>query len=210
MAGANLMAIGDGTAEGWELLQFAEARLISPGLWELSMRLRGQAGTDALMPEIWPVGSTVVLLDGAAQQVDLAPSARNQLRYWRIGPATRAPDDASYRPVGAAFRGAGLRPLSPCHITLKGRAISWIRRTRIQGDGWDGPDVPLGEAQELYLIRLVQSGNVLAQAQVATPHWNVPQDVWSSAMAGGAFAVEVAQLSDTFGPGPYARRMINA
>ncbi|WP_374635810.1 glycoside hydrolase/phage tail family protein [Paracoccus sp. (in: a-proteobacteria)] len=210
MAGANLLAIGDGSAEGWELLQFAEARLISRGLWELSMRLRGQAGTDAMMPDVWPAGSTVVLLDGAAQQVDLAPSMRNQLRYWRIGPATRAPDDASYRPIAAAFRGAGLRPLSPCHITQKGRAISWIRRTRIQGDGWDGPDVPLGEAQEAYLIRLVQDGNVLAQAQVAAPHWSVPQDVWSAAMAGGGFAIEVAQLSDTFGAGPYARRMINA
>ncbi len=210
MAGANLLAVGDGSAEGWELLQFAEARLISPGLWELSMRLRGQAGTDALMPDVWPVGSTVVLLDGAAEQVELAPTARNQLRYWRVGPATRAPDDASYRPIAAAFRGVGLRPLSPCHLTLKGRAISWNRRTRIQGDGWDGPDVPLGEAQELYLIRLVRDGNVLAQAQVSAPHWTVPQDIWSSAVAGGAFAVEVAQLSDTFGPGPYARRMIDA
>ena len=53
-------------------------------------------------------------------------------------------------------------------------------------------------------------GNVLVQAQVAAPHWTVPQDVWSSAMAGGGFAIEVAQLSDTFGAGPYARRMINA
>lgn len=70
--------------------------------------------------------------------------------------------------------------------------------------------MPLGEAQELYLIRLVRDGNVLAQAQVLAPHWTVPQDIWSSAVAGGAFAVEVAQLSDTFGPGPYARRMIDA
>ena len=210
MSGANLLAIGDGSAEGWELLQFAEARLISPGLWEIAMRLRGQAGTDAFMPAVWPVGSTVVLLDGAAQQVDLAPSARNQLRHWRIGPATRAPDDASYRSIAAAFRGAGLRPLSPCHIEVKGRAVSWIRRTRIQGDGWEGPDVPLGEAQELYLVRLVQSGNLLAQAQVSAPHWTIPQEIWSSAMAGGGFAIEVAQLSDTFGSGPYARRMINA
>ncbi|MFO1139522.1 MAG: glycoside hydrolase/phage tail family protein [Paracoccus sp. (in: a-proteobacteria)] len=210
LSGANLLAIGDGSAEGWELLQFAEARLVSAGLWEISMRLRGQAGTDAFMPAVWPVGSTVVLLDGAAQQVDLAPSARNQLRYWRIGPATRAPDDTSYRPIAAAFRGAGLRPLSPCHLELSGRMVTWTRRTRVQGDGWDGPDVPLGEAQELYSVRLTRNGNVLTQTQVGVPHWTVPQDVWSSAMAGGGFAVEVAQLSDTFGPGPYARRMIDA
>lgn len=210
LSGVNLMAIGDGSAEGWELLQFADARLVSVGLWDISTRLRGQAGTDAFMPDVWPAGSIVVLLDGAAQQVDIAPTARNQLRHWRIGPATRAPDDASYNHTAAAFRGAGLRPLSPCHIEARGRSVSWIRRTRIQGDGWDGPDVPLGEAQELYLVRLVQNGAVLAQAQVSAPAWVVPQDAWSSAMAGGAFSVEVAQLSDTFGPGPYARRIFNA
>lgn len=210
MSGANLMAIGDGSAEGWELLQFAEARLVSAGVWEIAIRLRGQAGTDAFMPEVWPAGSTVVLLDGTAQQVDLPPSARNQLRHWRIGPAARSPDDASYRHIAAAFRGAGLRPLSPCHLEISGRVVTWIRRTRVQGDGWDGPDVPLGEAQERYSARLVRDGQVLAQAVVSEPRWAVPENAWTQAMAGGDFAVEVAQLSDTFGAGPFARRMIDA
>ncbi|SFO22681.1 hypothetical protein SAMN04244567_01104 [Paracoccus pantotrophus] len=209
LAGANLLAIGDGSAEGWELLQFAEARLVSAGLWEISTRLRGQAGTDAFMPEVWPAGSVVVLLDGAAAQVDLPPSARNQLRHWRIGPASRSPDDASYRHIAAAFRGAGLRPLSPCHLEVRGRVVTWIRRTRVQGDGWDGPDVPLGEAQERYAARLVRDGQVLAEAVLAEPRWAVPDGAWSQAASGGGFAVEVAQLSDTFGAGPYARRMIH-
>ncbi|MFO1165794.1 MAG: hypothetical protein U1E55_11630 [Paracoccus sp. (in: a-proteobacteria)] len=186
MSGANLLAIGDGSSEGWELLQFADARLISAGVWEISTRLRGQAGTDALMPDVWPVGSIVVLLDGAAEQVDLAPTARNQLRHWRIGPASRSPDDASYRHIAAAFRGAGLRPLSPCHLELRGRVVSWIRRTRISGRWLGRSGCALGEAQaELHSVRLVQNGNALAQAQVAVPTWtSVPQEVWSSAMAG--------------------------
>ena len=210
MSGANLMAIGDGSPEGWELLQFAEARLISAGVWEIATRLRGQAGTDAFMPAVWPAGSTVVLLDGTEQQVDLPPSARNQLRHWRIGPAARSLDDASYRHIAAAFRGAGLRPLSPCHLDVSGRVVTWIRRTRVQGDGWDGPDVPLGEAQERYSVRLIRDGQVLAQAVVSEPRWIVPENTWAQAMAGGDFAVEVAQLSDTFGAGPFARRMIDA
>ncbi|WP_288948175.1 glycoside hydrolase/phage tail family protein [uncultured Paracoccus sp.] len=210
MAGANLLAIGDGSPEGWELLQFAEARLISAGLWEISTRLRGQAGTDAFMPLVWPVGSIVVLLDGAAQQVDLPPSARNQLRHWRVGPAVRAPDDPSYRHIAMAFRGAGLRPLSPCHLEMRGRVATWIRRTRIQGDGWEGADVPLGETQERYLVRLVRDdGHVLARAVVDEPRWTVPADVWAEAATGGGLALEVAQLSDLFGAGPYAKRMIH-
>ena len=173
------------------------------------MRLRGQAGTDALMPEVWPAGSNVVLLDGSARQVDLPPSARNQLRHWRIGPGTRAPDDASYRHIAMAFRGAGLRPLSPCHIRQEGNEVSWIRRTRIQGDGWDGPDVPLGEAQERYSVRLIQNGRLVAQALTDQPRWTVPTEKWSEVKAAGAFAIEVAQLSDTFGAGPTARMVFN-
>ncbi len=209
MAGANLLAIGDGTPEGWELLQFATARLVSAGLWEISHRLRGQAGTEAFMPEVWPAGSIVVLLDGSAPQVDLAPSARNQLRHWRIGPAIRGPDDPSYRPISQAFRGAGLRPLAPCHLTIDGQELGWIRRGRIAADGWEGPDIPLGESRERYLARLVRNGSVLGQAILSEPRWSIPAALWASARAGGAFHAEVAQLSDEFGPGPFIGRMIN-
>ena len=209
LAGANLLAIGDGSSDGWELLQFQQASLVAPGVWDLSVRLRGQAGTDALMPEIWPAGSIVVLLDRAAIQVDLAPSARGQLRHWRIGPGTRGPDDPSYRHIVAAFQGAGLRPLSPCHLENRGRDVTWVRRTRVQGDGWEGPDVPLGEAQERYSVRLTRAGAVLHQAVVNAPGWTVPVLAWNAAVAGGDFAIEVAQLSDVYGAGPSVRRIIH-
>jgi hypothetical protein len=161
------------------------------------------------MPLVWPAGSMVVLLDGAAEQVDLAPSARNQMRYWRIGPALRDPSDASYRSVSGAFRGAGLRPLSPCHLWVTGSTVTWIRRTRIEGDGWDGPDVPLGETEERYSARLVRDGALIAQALVSSPRWEVPASTWAQARGGGDFTVEVAQLSDAFGAGPFARMDIH-
>jgi hypothetical protein len=58
---ANALAIGDGLGD-WEILQFARAELLGPKLWALSRLLRGQAGTDGLMPPVWPAGSRVVLL----------------------------------------------------------------------------------------------------------------------------------------------------
>jgi hypothetical protein len=67
--GANAMAIGDGTAANWEVLQFAAAELVAPNVWDLSLRLRGQLGTDGIMPALWPAGSTVVLLDGVWTRV---------------------------------------------------------------------------------------------------------------------------------------------
>lgn len=48
LGGANLMAIGDGVV--WELFQFTEAELVEPGLYDLRLRLRGQQGTDGVMP----------------------------------------------------------------------------------------------------------------------------------------------------------------
>lgn len=209
LAGANLMAVGDGSPEGWELLQFADARLIGQDLWEIGLRLRGQAGTDAFMPPVWPAGSTVVLLDGAAQQVALSPALRGQMRHWRIGPATRNPEDGSFVHVSGAFRGAGLRPLSPCHLALRGQVLSWVRRTRIAGDGWDGPDVPLGESREAYRLRILRDGAELAQAVTDQPRWTIPAQLWASLRAGGSFTAEVAQLSDEFGPGPNVRRIFD-
>ena len=50
IAGANAMAIGDGSADLWEVFQFAEALLVGPDTYEVRTRLRGQLGTDALMP----------------------------------------------------------------------------------------------------------------------------------------------------------------
>src|SRR5690606_23281057 len=160
-SGANAMAIGDGTPDRWEVLQFAHAEPAGDGEWLIAGRLRGQAGTDAVMPLVWPEGSLVVVLDGAVRQLPLAPSTRGVAHHYRIGPALRAVDDASYRHQEAAFPGVGLRPLSPCHLRVQGRAVSWVRRTRIGGDGWDGADVPLGEESESYLLRLLRDGSLL-------------------------------------------------
>ncbi|MEZ5884818.1 MAG: hypothetical protein R3D53_13520 [Paracoccaceae bacterium] len=83
------MAIGDGSATNRKVMQFANAEFVAPDTWELSLRLRGQAGTDAIMPPVWPVGSRVVILDGAPQQIELSLQAREVTRHCRIGPALR-------------------------------------------------------------------------------------------------------------------------
>ena len=91
--GANVIAVGDGSAVRWEVLQFSAAVLVAPSTYDLSLRLRGQQGTDGIMPAEWPVGSTVVLLDLAPQQIELALSSRGLARYYRIGAAGRGYDD---------------------------------------------------------------------------------------------------------------------
>ena len=63
LSGANLAAIGDGTADNWEVFQFSTAELIAPLTYLLSDRIRGQVGSDGLMPDVWPAGSQFVLLN---------------------------------------------------------------------------------------------------------------------------------------------------
>lgn len=209
LAGANLCAIGDGSPGGWELFQFRDAALVDTDTWLLSHRLRGQLGTDALMPETWPVGSYVVLIDGAPQQINLATSARRLARHYRIGPAQRPVSDPSYVEEVHAFDGNGLRPYSPAQLcgTWAGSdlELGWIRRTRIDGDSWDLAEVPLGEAFERYLLRVTDGATVLREVTLEVPEFTYTGAMQAADGAGPGFAVEVAQVSDVYGPGLFAR-----
>jgi hypothetical protein len=208
LAGKNLMAIGDGSPEGWELFQFRDAVPGGDGVFLLSHRLRGQLGTDADMPAVWPVGSYVVALDGGPEQIGLTPAQRGLSRHYRIGPARRDYTDASYEHQVHAFSGIGLRPLSPVHLRVADQGgdlgLSWVRRTRIGGDAWDGAEVPLGEEAEAYRVRVMQASQLVREVVVDTPEW-----VYTAAdqAADGGVAgrrVEVAQVSALYGAGAAA------
>lgn len=204
--GANLAAIGDGSPDGWELFQFAGAELVAPGTWALTRRLRGLAGTDAVMPEVWPEGSRVVLLTAAVRQIALAPSLRGLERTWRIGAAAAGFDDDDVTELRLAFDGVGLRPLSVAHLRAVpgsvGTDIRWIRRTRIDGDSWASTEVPLGEEREAYLLRLTRGPLLLREVEVGQASWTYPAAM-RAADGPLPVTVSVAQLSRQFGPGPF-------
>ncbi|MEP3687303.1 MAG: glycoside hydrolase/phage tail family protein [Sulfitobacter dubius] len=204
--GANLAVIGDGSTGNWELFQFQEAQLVAPLTYWLKGRLRGQAGSDGLMPEVWPAGSTFVLMNGTPQQVELSPHLRRVAQHYRIGPARRPVDDPSYVHQVQAFDGNGLRPFSPCHLRAivapnDDIAISWVRRTRIDGDPWEGPEVPLGEENEQYLLRVFDGTEQLREVLLNVPTWTYSRAVQASDGISGTFEVTVAQVSATYGAG---------
>ena len=207
--GANAMAIGDGSSGNWEVFQFTEAVLVSGRDWDISMRLRGQLGTDALMPEVWPEGSIVVLLDGAPEQILLPASGRGLARHYRIGSAALSYDHPSFVHRVEAFSGVGLRPYSPCHLHAErgesGWVFTWTRRTRTDGDSWQGYEVPLGEGQELYRLRVLFGAAIKREVTVGEASWIYPSALQVADGISGAFSFEVAQLSDVYGPGLAAR-----
>ena len=212
--GANTVAIGSGSDDVWEVFQFSDANLVAGQTYDLTGLLRGQVGTDALMPNSWPIGSYVVALDGRPLQIDLADSARNLARHYRTGPAQRDYTDPTYQHDVRAFAGIGLRPLSPSHLkaetmTLGDRAVTWVRRTRIDGDNWASPDVPLGEGFESYLVRVRNGPAVVRETTVNVPWWTYTATDQVSDGVTGQVTVEVAQISERFGAGLFARIDIN-
>jgi hypothetical protein len=208
LSGANLCAIGDGSPGGWELMQFRDAALVDVETYEIGHRLRGQLGTETA--GIWPAGSYLVRLDGTPQQIALTEAQLGLERYYRVGPGGRPVDDPSYVQAVLAFRGVGLRPYSPVHLEAAGTpgndlALGWVRRTRIGGDRWDIPDVPLGEEAERYLVRVTQGETILREETVTAPRWTYTAAAQAADGLSGAFELRVAQISALFGPGRFAR-----
>jgi hypothetical protein len=206
--GANLAAIGDGSPDNWELVQFQNAELVAENTYRLTHLLRGQLGSDAWQPADWPEGSYFVLLDGRPEQLGLQPAERGLGRYYRVGPARRGSDDPSYTTVLQSFDGVGLRPLSPCHVRGSadetGYRTRWIRRTRIGGDSWEALEVPLGEESEQYLVRVSLGGVVRRETVVTEPSWHYSQeDMALDGVVGSGFQLSVAQLSSVYGAGAF-------
>ncbi|WP_424927682.1 baseplate multidomain protein megatron [Amaricoccus tamworthensis] len=214
--GANVAAVRGHENADWEIIQFQSAELQGPNEYLLSKLLRGQAGTDAVTPRSWPPNCDFVVLDGAQQQIDIAQSARGLERHYRVGPAHKSYDSDTYRYETLAFEGVGLRPYAPVHLSAQIRAngdifVSWVRRTRIDGDSWAGFDVPLGEQSEKYHVKIFDGTTLVADKTVNNPGFLYSQQ--DKAVHGIStskqLAFEIAQISESYGPGPCQRIELN-
>ena len=206
--GLNTMVIGDRSTDNWEVFQFQEAELVGPDIYDLSVRLRGQAGTDGVMPAEWPVGSTVVLLDPSVVQIDVPAALRGVSRHYRVGAAAKGLDDRDVSHAVLSFRGNGLRPYPVAHLrsevsTAGDLVLTWVRRTRIDGDGWESYDVPLGEGQERYMVTVQAAGGAVKRTAITTSA-NFLYTPTMKAFDGitSPFSIFVSQLSESYGAGP--------
>jgi hypothetical protein len=140
LAGANLVAVE--TSAEWELIQYRKADLIGEDLWRLSGLLRGQQGTERATAAGAGIGAVVVLLDAVPARV-LSPKAeRGAPLIWRAGPVG-LPGGPGVSELHWTPTGAGDRPWSPVHLKARtasdgGLDLTWIARTRLDGDRWDG------------------------------------------------------------------------
>ncbi|KQY93843.1 hypothetical protein ASD21_09645 [Caulobacter sp. Root1455] len=206
LAGANALAVR-GTGGEWEILQFLTAEPVGSDVWTLSGLLRGQSGSDPAMAALTPAGAAVVVLDQALVRADLALAERGLPLTWRAAPAGGPASGPSMSETFETWRGLSARPWSPAHPRVRAQAgdavVTWIRRTRLAGDGWDA-EVPLGEEREVYRVEILDGGTVVRAAETTAPAF-----IYTAAQraadfpAGptGALAVRVAQGSALFGWG---------
>ncbi|WP_163269003.1 baseplate multidomain protein megatron [Chelativorans alearense] len=212
--GGNAAAVRS-LAGGWEILQFDTAEEISPSVWRLAGLLRGQLGTNDAMAAGAAEGAPFVLLDEAVAPAGLRAGEIGLDLNWRVGPAGFNPSEENFLLERVTGGVRALLPLSPVH--LKGRiergdlSLSWVRRGRVDADGWLGADIPLGEAQERYRVEIAPVGG----AAVRSTDTALPQWTYTAAMAAADFAelpaavdVTVRQLSAAIGAGLAVRRTV--
>lgn len=209
--GANAMAIRHGEAGEWEVFQFAQATLVGERRYRLTELLRGQRGTDWVMPTFWPEGSIVVVLNEGVSQIERSPDEAGLPVNYRIGPAQYGYTHSTYTQQTHTHHLVGARPFRPVHLTVKrdpngDLSASWTRRTRVGGDLWNAVEVPLSESFEKYLWRLSDESGGVLEHTVDAPSMSITASDLAAANFSGPLTFEVAQVSELYGAGPFAAR----
>lgn len=195
--GGNLLAVL--SAQGaWEVLAFRQAEEISPSRWRLAGLLRGLAGTEDAMSAGAAPGASVVILDESVKPLSLGSDEIGLRLNWIVEAA-----GASGRVGPIAFEG-GVRaqtPLAPVHLKAtrngEGAAVfTWVRRGRIDADGWMAADIPLDEPFETYRVEVLADGAVKRSADVGEPGWIYPpaEEIADFGMAQSVLNLRVRQL----------------
>ncbi|WP_029555118.1 glycoside hydrolase/phage tail family protein [Xanthobacter sp. 91] len=206
LAGANLLVLlAEDRAP--EIVAFTEAELVDAGSYRLTGLLRGLAGTEAAGAEAWPAGTCLVRLDGTLVSVASGVAALGRSFRYRVGSARDDQGAEEVTEVAATISGRALTPLSPVHVrarrTEAGVALSFIRRTRIAGDGWEAVEVPLGEASEAYRLDILDGETVRRSFTLASPEtlYAAADEIADFGAPQGDLTVRIAQLSASVGAG---------
>ena len=207
LGGANQCAVENAPGV-WELIQFQNATLVAPNRYALTTLLRGQSGTDPVPLPTVPAGARFVLLDGSVLPVAMASGDVNTPFNWKIGPASRDIGDPSYLTLSHTFSGAGLIPYRPVQVAGSRNAagdltVTWLRRTRRDGDSWDPVDVPLAEDSESYEIDILSGTSIVASYTVGSPSltYTVAQQTTDLGGPQPQITLSISQLSRAIGNG---------
>jgi hypothetical protein len=211
LSGRNLFALR-GADGRWEMITAARAELIGERTYRLSRFLRGLAGSEPEAGRAVAAGALIVKLDDAVVPLNLSLQELGQSWRYRIGPTGRDHADASVAEITAIVGREALKPLSPVHVAARREAggirLSWTRRTRRNGDGWEAVDVPLSEAAEAYEVHILKNGQVVRTLTSVQPSilYADLQEITDFGAVQSVLDLSVAQMSAIAGRG-FERRI---
>ncbi len=161
LAGRTSMAIR-GADGAWEIFAFARAELVAERTYRLSRLLRGLGGEEHLAARGAPAGAPVVLLDDALFPLSTNPASLDAPFVYRVGPADLDYADRNFVQLEITPSRKALLPYAPVHARARrgpeGVTISFLRRGRLDADGWGPVEIPLGESREAYEIEIALPG----------------------------------------------------
>lgn len=197
--GANSMLIGD------EIIQFQNAELLAPSKYKLTRLLRGRLGTDHAISTHTSI-ERVVLLDSGLVSQNMSLSLLYLSRLYKC--VSVGDTLANTAAESFTYGGVYLKPYSPVSLatSLQGSgdiSLSWIRRTRGQGEWQDSVDVPLNEDSEQYEIDVLD-GVTLKRTISATTQsltYTLAEQTADFGAAANNFTFRVAQRSAQVGRG---------
>jgi hypothetical protein len=206
LAGGNLFAVR-GADGRWEMLTAARADLVGERRYRLSRLLRGLSGSEAQASRIVPAGAMIVRLDEAVQPLTSDLRDLGQTWRYRVGPALLDHSDPAFVELSATVGPDALRPLSPLRVAAMriGGAvtISWLRRTRVDGEAWEPVEIPLGESVERYEIAIMRGTSVIRTFTTAEPMATYPaaQELSDFGAPQSRLDLRVTQMSSVVGRG---------
>ncbi len=183
LAGGNAFAV-EGAGGAWEIVQAAEAELVSPGRYRLSRLLRGQRGTEAAMADPAPAGSRVVVLDDRIAPLPFSLGETGVAWNLRVGWPEKGPADPFAHAETFTPTARGLLPFAPVHPRARRLAggdleLRWTRRSRdLSADSWSLATVPLAEDAERFDLEILDAGGAVLRAVEAL---EAPRYVWTAA-----------------------------
>lgn len=200
LRGENRLAVDFGLR--WTWVQFETAELVAAQTYELRGLL---AASELDLGDL--ADADIVVIDETLQRLPLSPGERGLPLSYAAVPLGTVPDPSVHDISVHVYQGADLAPLAVVHLKAKptpgGFRVHWTRRTRLGGDDWVSPDVPLAEESEAYSVTLVHQGEAVLALETAVPEIELDLDVITSAMGPlpVTFDVRVQQVSARYGPG---------
>jgi hypothetical protein len=206
LGGKNAAAVR-GDDGKWEVIQFAQAQLVGERTYELSRLLRGQGGSEWAIADPLTMGAAFVLLDEHLVTVARGLDALGRPVQLRFAPADRGAGDWTAVTLSATPGATALKPLAPVHLKATrsgaGVRLTWIRRTRRDGDSWEAGDVPLAEDAEAYQVDILSGSSVKRTLSSSVPDvlYAASGELADFGAPQASLSVRVMQLSATVGRG---------